>query len=54
MDTKSFGAQIVNALAKKLGHEPTPEELRKELNGAGLIILAEQLIKVPKEEKEAA
>lgn len=35
--------EIIGSLARKLGHDPTPDEVTKELNGVGLVILASEI-----------
>lgn len=35
--------QITQFLTEKLGHIPSPDEIDRELNGAGLLIILERL-----------
>ena len=35
---------VLLALKEKLGHEPSCDEMRRELNGVGLILLTEKIL----------
>lgn len=44
MSKSSLANEIITKLSDKLGHEPSGDEIAKNLNGAGLMILADSVV----------